>query len=320
MAGLRVEVRAGFGLLAAGLALCAAVAVVFGLRLADLDDARARAGADAVGRVERVDAGRGATVLVAWTDAGGVRHRQRFPLTDTDRYRPGDNYPLHYDPAAPSPSALPAAAEDLADRRDEDLVPLVLAVVGGIALCLFWTTRAALHLVTRRAPARQGRARVGLAPTGRSSRPVVHVQWQLASGRPREGWQPVMSGPAEAALRAAAGSDAAGGARVTVHQRRLGGRVVLVLPDGTSLVPTGRLRSREPRGWTDAPDPPPVTDAPLPRGWQLRCAAAGTALGAVGALAGWHLTGRTEATVAIALAVAAFTVTGAWLREMLHAT
>lgn len=315
---LRSEVKSLLVRLAMVLASCAAVPVMFGLWLAHTDSAVERATATAVGRVERVERGRGSSVIVAWTDSHGAPHSEQFALSDPDRYRPGDSYPLRYDPDAADPHAVPAEAGDLTDLRDVKLVPLILTAIAGTAVAVFWTGRTFLYLLVRRAPSAPGLARVGRAPLNHGAwRPVARVRWQSASGHPIEGWQPVLPGPAETALR---GTASAGDTPVLVHQLTTGGRVALVLPDGSALVPGGRLHTSEPPGWDDSPQPPlPGTPPPPREGWQFRCAFAGTAAGAAAAPGAWYLTGQSAATVAITLAVAAFATTGMWLREIQRA-
>ncbi|MFD8600425.1 hypothetical protein ACFV1L_36045 [Kitasatospora sp. NPDC059646] len=312
----RTEARAALGVPSAVLAICAAVAGLSALGWAHSGAALDRATAAVDGRVEEIERGRGALAVVTWTDANDVSHTERLPLSDPDRYRPGDSYPLRYDPAAAHPRAVPAQADDLTDRRDEYLVPLVLAVLAAAGTTTFWGLRALLHLRIRRAPATPGRARGGQAPLGHATaRPVVHVQWHTADGRPREGWQPVMAGPAAASLRAGDPQDATA---VLVHQRTADGRLVIALPDGTRLIPAGPLRPRRPRHWNDSPEPPPLpgTPPPLPHGWRLRCILVALTTGAVAAPVVWWLTSQAAATAALTVVLAASAATGMWLREV----
>ncbi|MGW4649095.1 hypothetical protein [Kitasatospora sp. NPDC004289] len=316
---LRSELMAVLSKLALVLALCAAVPVAFWLALARTNAEVERATATAVGQVERVERGRGSSAVVTWTDAHGARHSGKFSLSDPDRYHPGDAYPLRYDPDGTDPRAVPAEAEDVSDLRDLQLVPLLLSAAAGAAVAVFWAGRAARYLLVLRSPSLPGTARAGRAPHGRNaSRPVVHVRWSGPSGAVHEGWQPVVPGRAEAALR---GSDAADGTAVTVHQRTAGGRVVLVLPNGSSLVPSDRLHPGEPPGWDDCPEAPLLYRSPPPpkAGWQLRCAFTCIAAGAVTAPAAWSLTGQGAATATITLVVATFAAMGMWLRELQRA-
>jgi hypothetical protein len=205
--------------------------------------ARDRATARVSGLVVEDGIGDEEDIRVRWTDRAGREHVQRFSVYDTDRYAEGRHFAVAYDPHAADPRGFPGDPEETSDE-DDLLAPVLLAGIGAAGLCSVWARRG---LRFRRAARRPGRPMTATVHRGRRARgaggPTESVWLELSEPGRDDGpvtWQRVMWHPAL--------DDHAGPVRVTAHHRAgTRGALVARLPDGTRLVPLGRLRRRPPR-------------------------------------------------------------------------
>jgi hypothetical protein len=237
----RPAVRVGLLAVAGTLAALALIGADLARDLIAYRAALGRATAVAEGVVADDRGGEG-EVEVRWADDAGQAHQQVFSVIDTGRYATGRPFPVAYDPADPSPVGFPADPEETA-AEDDLVIPLGIATVAAGAFVLTWALRGLLfRLAATRAPHELlGRALAGESANGRVS--VGDSSWIALSGtdeRSMTRWQRVMWHPALEELDGRVG--------VVVHGNPAGRRrVVVELPDGTRLVPVGRLRRREPR-------------------------------------------------------------------------
>lgn len=189
--------------------------------------------------VERGLGADGDDVLVSWEDSAGRTHLQRFPDPGDTSYTRETLFLVAYDPTEDSPRGRPIDWRDIPkeDGYEDDLVGWT--VVGGFvaaALCGVWAHRG---LRFRRSARRPGRPAKALVRVGERRAPLgqgLPTTWLVLGEKEGPRWQRVMWHPALDEL--------ADRAPVTVHGRRT---AVVVLPDGTRLVPLGRLRRVEPR-------------------------------------------------------------------------
>ncbi|MGW0949367.1 hypothetical protein ACWD4O_43515 [Streptomyces sp. NPDC002623] len=191
-------------------------------------DARDRATATAVGVVVEDGIGDEDDIRVRWTDAEGRTHVQRFGVYDTDRYRKGGRFPVAYDSADPTPEGFPADPDETA-AEDDLIVPIVLGTAAALPLLGVWAWRGLRFRLTARRPGRPMTARVRYGRQ-RATR-TTWLELTAPDGtrrRQRVMWHPILD-------------DTPADAPVTVHgpPRR---PCVVVLPDGTRLVPLGRPR------------------------------------------------------------------------------
>ncbi|MFI2431198.1 hypothetical protein [Streptomyces sp. NPDC018693] len=202
-------------------------------------DARAHATATADGLVVEDGIGDTDDIRVRWTDTDGHTHVDRFTVYDTGRYAEGKRFRVAYDPAEPNPKGFPADADETSAEEDLE-VPILLAAPGAAALCAIWAWRG----LRFRRTARRGTAHPMTATVHEGDRGVrvwrgMSTIWLslTAPGTHRPSWQRVMWHPAL--------DDCTGETPVTVRSSRR--RAVVQLPDGTPLVPLGRLRAHPPR-------------------------------------------------------------------------
>ncbi|AWT44977.1 MULTISPECIES: hypothetical protein [Streptomyces] len=201
--------------------------------------ARDRATATASGTVVEDGVGDDEDIRVRWTDRSGHTHVERFGVYDTGRYAEGRRFPVAYDPDAADPSGFPADPEETA-AEDDLLVPLALAGSVALAMTGVWAWRGVRFRLTGRRPGRPMTAvvRAGERPQGWRAPETTWLA--LTDGDGRTVWQRVMGHPA------LHGHDREP-VEVTVHGRTDTRRPVVVeLPDGTRLVPLGRLRRGAP--------------------------------------------------------------------------
>jgi len=177
-------------------------------------------------------------VRVSWTDEAGREHVQLFtPPADGNSYRKNGAFPVGYDPTETNPSGhfFDYHEPGRPRRLDEDglIGSAVIAALVVVALCAAWARRG---LTFRRAARRPGRSMTADVRVGTRARSfhwqAARTPWLVLDDRY---WQRVMWHPALA--------EHWDGTSVTVHGDRT---AVAVLPDGTRLVPVGRLRHREP--------------------------------------------------------------------------
>ncbi|WP_432155931.1 MULTISPECIES: hypothetical protein [unclassified Streptomyces] len=274
-------------------------------------EARADATATADGLVVEDGIGDDGDIRVRWTDTAGLPHVQRFTVYDTGRYTEGEHFGVAYDPTRPDPRGFPADPEETSAEDDLE-VPAMLAAPVAAALCAVWAWRG----LRFRRTARLDPAHPMTATVHQGDRAVRvwrgTTTWLSLTepGDTRSSWQRVMWHPAL--------DDCTGETPVTVRRSR---RAVVQLPDGTRLVPLGRLRGR-PSGdvllddWAaaraDLRDAFVLPDRLRAAPWWLpgaRVAAVGAALGVLmGCLTGG---GTLTATVGFALAVSTL-LTALW--------
>ncbi|MFB6957434.1 hypothetical protein ACFCYB_10385 [Streptomyces sp. NPDC056309] len=207
------------------------------------DQAREHATARTNGVIVEDGIGVDEDILVRWKDRSGGEHEQRFGVYDTDRYTKGRHFPVVYDPDETDPRGFPGDPEETSGE-DDLLVPILLAGVTAAALCSVWAWRGVRFRRAARRPGRPMTAKVhyGLRPV--SSQALSETLWLAlteagVSDRP-VAWQRIMWHTALDELR--------GPVEVSAHHRAGSrGAVVAQLPDGTRLVPLGRLRHRAPR-------------------------------------------------------------------------
>lgn len=214
------------------------------------ENARDRVSATATGVVVEDGIGGDADIRVRWTDAAGHPHVQRFGVYDTDRYAEGRHFAVAYDPARADPRGFPADPDETSAEDDLE-VPVALGAIAVVPLIGIWVWRGVRFRWASRRPGGPmtvtvhcGRRRGSLWRTAETTwlaltpadRPD-HAELSKLPELPKR-WQRVMWHPALAELPD-------GPVPVTVHAR--GKRPAVVrLPDGTRLVPLGRLRQKPP--------------------------------------------------------------------------
>lgn len=206
--------------------------------------ARDRATARAVGRVVEDDIGDEEDIRVRWTDQAGHEHVQRFGIYDTDRYAKGRSFPIAYDPRQTRPRGFPADPDETA-AEDDLLVPVGLAGVAAAAVCGVWARRGLRFCWTARRPGRPMSATVRCGERIGTAGWLSDTTWLVLAETDQPGlpvaWQRVM-------WHAVLGQGSAEPLMVSAHPGLRGrAAVVAELPDGTRLVPLGRLHRRPPR-------------------------------------------------------------------------
>jgi hypothetical protein len=226
---------------------------VLAVRLSAAREPLAAATATATARV--VDSGQapdGRGVSVTFEDGGGGRRAGVLVAREPVDLPPGEQVPIQYDPASP--------AEDTAvyvdgDAAHQAVVDVLFGIAATVLVALIASVVTGLRVVSRR---RLRRAPVSEAV---ASRVVVRLglvvrSWlELATSR-GERWVPVHWSPELAALEPDSRIELRGD--VT-------SRSVLPVIDGAEVWPSGRVRSRPPRGERRVAVP---ADAPLrPTTW-----------------------------------------------------
>jgi hypothetical protein len=302
----------------AAVAAFAVIAAWLGWQAHAYRAARDRATAIADGLVVDDGIGDEGDIRVRWVDRAGREHVQRFGIYGTDRYARGRAFAVAYDPADPAPAGFPADPDETA-AEDDLVAPIWIAGVVAGLLVLVWALRGLLYW---RAANRPGHRMAALALLGE------HADGRLVSlgnttwialadtGEPRVpmAWQRVMWHPVVDSVK--------GHVDVVVHgDPTARGRVTVELPDGTRLVPVGRLRHGPPKrsvlheradvraGLEDSFNLPAGTLPPSARPWWRR----GVALALVGATLGavmGFLVGGGVAAPALVVGVSAVLVNG----------
>jgi hypothetical protein len=226
---------------AAALAGFAVIASFLGWQVHEYQAANQRASAVAVGSIIQDGIGEGGDIRVRWADRAGSQHVQKFGIYGTDRYVKGRTFAVAYDPAYPAVDGFPGDPTEVS-AVDDLQVPIGIAGVIAAVLILIWVLRGVLFWRARR---RSARPKGALALAGQRVEggplSVGNSTWfELSDPGTPSRWQRVMWHPA---------IDVGDGrVEVLMHgdakSRR---RVVVELPDGTCLVPIGRLRHRPPK-------------------------------------------------------------------------
>jgi hypothetical protein len=304
-------------LLGVGAAVVAAAViwVYLGAKVADYQAAFDRATAVAEGVVVEDSIGDEGDVRVRWADDAGTSRTTRFGIYDYDRYVEGAAFGVRYDPRDPAGRAFPADPEETSGLDDLQ-VPQLFGVVGAVLVGGFWGYRGWRFRLTSRRSGVPVRARVLTGESEQTSAISLGLSCWLElrpdDGEPR--WQRVMW---HTALDAVPDE-----LDVVVHGSLTGRRrVVPELPDGTLLVPVGRLRSQLPRTIELSPREssraeaddlwlfPPGAPVPPQTAWWRRP----VQFAAVGAVVGTGMAlvfGGGAAIVPMAAGVAALTTNG----------
>jgi len=234
-----------------------AVLLVLGLRLADARAPLAEATSSAPARV--VEAGQppdGRGVLVAFADDTGRSRTGRLVLPAPVAVSPGTEVTVRYSPDGARPGTVYADG-DAASRTVQDFVAGMTVVVGGLALAVGRTLAvgATRRRLRRRPPTTAEATRLVVR------RGLLVRSWlELDTGTgPR--WVPVFWTPELAGL--------APGSRIELRGDPASGRLVLPVVGGAEVWPSGRVRTRAPRGEQRAPRPTPGT-APVGMARQAR--------------------------------------------------
>ena len=234
-------------LLTAGIVLLAVLAVRLSAAREPLDAATATATATVVSSNEAPD-GRGVSVTLPG-EAGAVRTGV-IVLRDRQDIPADAKIGVSYDPASPADDTAVYADGDAAHRAVEDLLfglfatVVILLVVSGVTGVRVLRLRGLRRATPSEATGSRVVVRQGL---------VVRSWLELATAR-GERWLPVHWSPELAALEPDSPVQVRGD---------VGRRWVLPVVDGAEVWPSGRLRSRPPRGERhvvvpeDAPDRPP---------------------------------------------------------------
>lgn len=291
------------------------IAVWLGVASHRLHERQAAASATARGTVVADGLGDEGDIRVRWRDHAGRQHEQRFGIYDTDRYRRGATFDVRYDPEQPDQRAFAADPEETSATDDLE-VPIGIAALLAALNLAAWAWRGGRFRRQRGRPATSalfGQALSGEildgAPISVGATSWIGLRHEV--GAPVVAWQRVMHHPALSLA-----------AEVTpLHVRGdVSGRrgVVVELPDGTALVPIGRLRHKEPRRYLLTPRVdisladddlfivPAGTVLPPPRPWwhaPLRFVVVGALIGVVMALL---FGGGAVAIVPFAVGAAAF--------------
>ncbi|MFD9393449.1 hypothetical protein ACFWBB_22800 [Streptomyces sp. NPDC060000] len=305
----------GVAVILTGYALFAAW---LGLHAQRYADARDRATSTAVGVVVENGIGDEDDVRVRWTDAGGRAHVQQFPTYD-DPYRNKAFFLVDYDPDDPTPKGFPAGGDETA-TEDDLIFPVVLGGVAALLPTSVWVWRGLRFRLGVRRPGlpMTGRVLYGRRPATAWRDPMTTWLALTAPEGDARHWQRVMWHPVL--------DETSGEVEVSVHRAGDGSLrpAVVTLPDGTRLVPLGKLRRYRPmfmafddheavRGdLRDAFVLPADTVVRPARPW-WRGAVTATSGTTLGVLAGFVLTGGTV-VASVAFAVCAGTlVTSVWV-------
>jgi hypothetical protein len=234
-------------LLAAGIVLVAVLALRLSAEREPLAAAGATATATVVASGEAPD-GRG--VSVTFPDGRGAQRTGVVVLRDPVDVAAGQRVTVQYDPSSPADDTAVYADGDAAHRAVEDaLFGLVATAVVLVVASVVTGLRVLPLRRLRRAPAS---AATGSRVVVRQGL-VVRSWLELATGRGVR-WMPVHWSPELAALEPDSPVEVRGD---------VGGRWVLPVVDGAEVWPSGRLRTRPPRGErrvvvpADAPQRPP---------------------------------------------------------------
>ncbi|WP_327317286.1 hypothetical protein [Streptomyces sp. NBC_01235] len=210
-----------------------------GLHAQRYADARDRATATATGVVVADGIGDDEDIRVRWTDAEGHAHVQRFPVYDTDRYTKGARFPVAYDPDDPAPKGFPADGDETA-TEDDLIAPVVLGGVAALLLTSVWVWRGLRFRLRVRRPGLPMTGRVRYGRRRAAWRDPMTTWMSLTAPEDARYWQRVMWHPVL--------DETSGEVEVSVHRAGNGSLspAAVTLPDGTRLVPLGKLRRYRP--------------------------------------------------------------------------
>jgi hypothetical protein len=236
-------------LLAVGIVLVVVLAVRLSAAREPLAAATATATADVVAADQAPD-GRGVSVIFDGED--GRPRTGVLVLPGPVDVAAGTRVGVRYDPASPTDATAVHADGDAAHRAVEDIVfGLVATAAAVLAASVVTGLRMAGRWRQRRAPATEATATRAVVRQGL----VVRSWLELVTAR-GERWVPVHWSPELAALEP--------DSPIEVRGDVTRGRSVLPVIDGAEVWPSGRLRTRAPRGDRrvvvpeDAPAQPPT--------------------------------------------------------------
>ncbi|WP_329220261.1 hypothetical protein OG352_26445 [Streptomyces sp. NBC_01485] len=226
----------GVAVTLAGYALFAAW---LGLHAQRHSDARDRATRTAVGVVVKDGIGDDDDIRVRWTDAGAHTHVQRFSVYDTGRYAKGARFPVAYDPADPTPTGFPADRDETV-TEDELIFPVLAGGAAALLLTGVWAWRGLRFRLSVRRPGHRLTGRVRFGRRYVAWRAPTTTWMELKGPEDARHWQRVMWHPVL--------DGTSGEVEVTLHRAGAGSPrpAAVTLPDGTRLVPLGRLRGHRP--------------------------------------------------------------------------
>ncbi|WP_448625431.1 hypothetical protein [Geodermatophilus sp. URMC 64] len=241
-------------LLTVGVVLLAVLAV----RLSATREPLAAATATATASV--VDSGRppdGRGVSVTFEDDDGARRTGVLVLRDPIEVEAGRQVTVQYDPASPAEDTAVYANGDAAHRAVEDVLFGIVATLFVVLLASVVTgLRFLARRRLRRAPVTEATASRVVVRQGL----VVRSWLELATARGQR-WLPVHWSPELAALEPDSPIELRGD---------VAGRAVLPVVDGAEVWPSGRLRSRAPRGERRVAAPADAPARPATWGRQVR--------------------------------------------------
>jgi hypothetical protein len=239
-------------LLTIGIVLVVVLAVRLSTAREPLARATATASATVVASGQPPD-GRGVSV----TFSADTRRSGVVVLRDPVDVAPGQQVTVRYDPSTPAGATAVYANGDAAHRAVEDVLFGMVATVVAVLIASAVTGLRVLRLWRlRRAPATGATASRVVVRRGL----VVRSWLELATGR-GERWVPVHWSPELAALEPDSPIEVRGD---------VAGRAVLPVIDGAELWPSGRLRSRPPRGERRVVVPEDAPDRPVTWARQVR--------------------------------------------------
>jgi hypothetical protein len=298
-------VAVGVGSLLAGLLVICGYLGALDVRLHHAMD---RATATADGIVTWVDPDDDTIFKVRWQDQQEHEHTLRFSVYDS--YAKGDDFTVAFDPAHPDRHAFAGDPEERVEADDFE-VPMGIAAVVVLGFVAGWGYRGWRFRQVRTDRSAPATATLFSGASNDGSPLTLGRGLWVRLGD--EHWQKVMWHPAL--------QDFSNGP-VHVHGPLDGRRrVVVELPDGTLLVPTGRLRHRPPKrlelvrerqARIDDDEQwifPPGTPVPPLRRWWRTPAVLGLVGAGVGAFAG-VAEGGAVAAPAFAAGAAALAVNG----------
>jgi hypothetical protein len=220
-------------LVVTGLVVCVVLAVRLSAAQAPLAAATSTATATVVAD-GLAPGGRGVSVTFPGDD--GRQRTGLLVLRSATPVDPGAQVTVQYDPSAPAGDTPVYAGGDAADGVVEDLL-FGLAVAGLVVLVAVVVT--GLRVVVRRRLRRAPRGEVLATRVVVRQGLVVRSWLELATARGQR-WLPVHWSPELAALEP--------DTRIEVRGDVAAGRTALPVVDGAEVWPSGRLRTRRPRG------------------------------------------------------------------------
>lgn len=277
------------------------VLVVLAVRLgslrAELDRASAGARASVVATGQAPD-GRGVRLSI---DAGGTTRTGVLELTRPVSVPPGTELGVRYDPRSPADRTVVHAAGDAVAQSQQNVL---FGLVVLAAVLLVGTVLTGARLFSRPRLRRSPGAEAVATRIGVRQGLLVRSWLELGTASGLR-WVPVFWSPELARM--------APGSRIELRGRADRGRLVLPVVDGAEVWPSGRVRTRPPRGEQRQAEPDP--DAPGGWGRQIRGDAVALVAAPVLGLLWAYVDGSGAGGFAVATVVAVVVLF--WLTELL---